>query len=193
MGLSRTKNEGVPPDAEDSKKFWSSIWGNEVQHNQNAEWLKELKEECGEANHVDMMITFASLTERAKKIPNWKAPGPDGVQGYWVKKLTPLHERIAAQMNEIINGRALIPLWMTTGRTVLYQKDPQKGNAVDNYRPITCLPIMWKLMSGIIADNLYKMFEESDILPMEQKGCRRKSRGTKDQLLIDKMILNDCR
>ena len=96
-------------------------------------------------------------------------------------------------MNEIINGRALIPLWMTTGRTVLCQKDPQKGNAVDNYRPITCLPIMWKLMTGIIADNLYKMFEESDILPMEQKGCRRKSRGTKDHLLIDKMILNDCR
>ena len=192
-GLSRTKNEGVSPDAEDSKKFWSSIWGNEVQHNKNAEWLKELKEECGEANHVDMMITFASLTERAKKIPNWKAPGPDGVQGYWVKKLTPLHERIAAQMNEIINGGALIPLWMTTGRTVLCQKDPQKGNAVDNYRPITCLPIMWKLMTGIIADNLYKMFEESDILPMEQKGCRRKSRGTKDQLLIDKMILSDCR
>ena len=66
-GLSRTKNEGVSPDAEDSNKFWSSIWGNEVQHNKNAEWLKELKEECGEANHVDMMITFASLTERAKK------------------------------------------------------------------------------------------------------------------------------
>ena len=94
-------------------------------------------------------------------------------------------------MNEIINGRALIPLWMTAARPMLCQKDPQKGNAVD--RPITCIPIMWKLMAGIIADNLYKMFEKSDILPMEQKGCRRKSRGTKDQLLIDKMILNDCR
>ena len=82
---------------------------------------------------------------------------------------------------------------MTAGRTVLCQKDPRNGNAVENHRPITCLPIMWKLMTGRIADNLYKMFEESDILPMEQKGCRRKSRGTKDQLSIDKMILNDCR
>ena len=107
--------------------------------------------------------------------------------------MTALHERIAVQMTEIISGRAPIPLWMTTGRTVLCQKDPRNGNAVDNYRPITCLPIMWKLMTGIIADNLYKMLEEGDILPMEQKGCRRKSRGTKDQLLIDKMILNDCR
>ena len=82
---------------------------------------------------------------------------------------------------------------MTTGRTVPCKKDPQKGNSVDNYRPITCLPIMRKLMTLIIADNLYKMFEESDILSMEQKGCRRKSRGTKYQLLIDKMIRSDCR
>ena len=73
------------------------------------------------------------------------------------------------------------------------ERSTKGKNAVNNYRPITCLPIMWKLMTGIIADNLYKMFEESDILPMEQKGCRRKSRGTKDQLLIGKMILNDCR
>ena len=106
-------------------------------------------------------------------MPNWKAPGPDGVQGYWIKKLTALHEKIAVQMNEIVSGRALIPLWVTTGRTVLCQKGPRNGNAVDNYRPITCLPIMWKPMTGIIADNLYKMLEESDILPMEQKGCRR--------------------
>ena len=104
-----------------------------------------------------------------------------------------LHDGIAVQMKEIINGRVLIPLWMTTGRTVLCQKDPRNGIVVDNYRPITCLQIMWKLMTGIIADSLYKMLEESDILPMVQNGCRRKSRGTKDQLLIDKMTLNDCR
>ena len=31
------------------------------------------------------------------------------------------------------------------------------------------------------------------MLPLEQKGCRRGSRGTEDQLLIDKMVLRDCR
>ena len=30
-------------------------------------------------------------------------------------------------------------------------------------------------------------------MPEEQKGCRRKSRGTKDQLLIDKTVLKDCK
>ena len=35
--------------------------------------------------------------------------------------------------------------------------------------------------------------ESSGKLPIEQKGCKRKSRGTKDQILIDKTVLNDCR
>ena len=35
--------------------------------------------------------------------------------------------------------------------------------------------------------------ENENLLPEEQKGCRRKSRGTKDQLLIDRTILKGCR
>ena len=82
---------------------------------------------------------------------------------------------------------------MTTGKTILCQKDPGKGNAVDNYRPISCLPLMWKLMTGIIANSVYEYLEMNNLLPVEQKGCRRNSRGTKDQLLIDKMVLNGCK
>ena len=43
---------------------------------------------------------------------------------------------------------------MKSGKTVLCQKDIEKGNAVDNYRLISCLPVMWKLMIGVIADNI---------------------------------------
>ena len=35
--------------------------------------------------------------------------------------------------------------------------------------------------------------EENSILPQEQKGCKRNSYGCKDQLLINKMILENCR
>ena len=35
--------------------------------------------------------------------------------------------------------------------------------------------------------------ENKNLLPEERKGCRRKSRGTKDQLLINKTILKDSR
>ena len=96
-------------------------------------------------------------------------------------------------MNNIISNKEDIPKWMTLGKTVFCQKDPTKGNAVDNYRPISCLPLTWKLMTGTIVESIYNFLDVHDKLPVEQKGCRKKSRGTKDQLLIDKTILGDCR
>ena len=33
----------------------------------------------------------------------------------------------------------------------------------------------------------------NNMLPVEQKGCKKKSRGIKDKLLIDRTILHDCR
>ena len=43
----------------------------------------------------DINITTEMIKEQVKKIPNWKSPGPNGVQGYWLKKLTASHEHIA--------------------------------------------------------------------------------------------------
>ena len=53
--------------------------------------------------------------------------------------------------------------------------------------------MMWKLMTGIISDSIYKFLDENEVLPEEQKGCKRNSRGTKDQLLVAKTILADCK
>ena len=40
---------------------------------------------------------------------------------------------------------------------------------------------------------MFKPLDEEKLLPDEQKGCRRQKRGTKDQLLIDKMVIRNCR
>ena len=82
---------------------------------------------------------------------------------------------------------------MTTDRTVLLLKDKSKGIEVSHYRPKTCLPLMWKLITGIVADKIYNILEENDLLPEQQTGCRRNSRGAKDQLLIDKAVMEICR
>ena len=98
-GTSGSSNE-ARPDAEESQQFWRDIWGKEVLHNENEEWLKEQKQGTVEARQEDTVITAEMVTARSKKIPNWKAPGPDAVQDYWIKNLTALHERMADHMNE---------------------------------------------------------------------------------------------
>ena len=40
---------------------------------------------------------------------NNKAPGHDGVQGFWIKRLDKMHERIATQLNEMLEGTKEIP------------------------------------------------------------------------------------
>ena len=73
-------------------------------------------------------------------------------------------------------GEDDLPEWMTHGCTVLCQKDPQKGNEADNYRPITYLSLMWKLLTGVIAEEMSNYLEQEKILPEEQKECKRGSR-----------------
>ena len=119
--------------------------------------------------------------------------GRDGIQRYWIKILSSLQERVSSQMNRILMGEDDLPEWMTHGRRVVCQKDLRKGNKADNYRPITCFPLMWKLLTGVIAEEMYNYLEREKILPEEQKGCKRGIRGTKDQLLIDKTVLKDCK
>ena len=68
-------------------------------------------------------------------MPNWKAPGKDGVKGYWINNLSNLHEQISIQTNKILMGDNSQPAWMTHGCPVLFQMDPRKGNAVENYCP----------------------------------------------------------
>ena len=186
-------NSDVKPDADESIRFWSNIWDSKVHHRKDAEWLREQRAGKDNRKQEDIAITVEIATQQTRKTPNWKCPRPDGVQGYWLKNLTELHKRVADQLNELLNDKNEIPNWMNTGRTILCQKDRGRGNAVDNYRPITCLPLMWKLLTGMISNALYDFMESSGKLPIEQKGCRRKSRETKDQLLIDKTVLNDCR
>ena len=82
---------------------------------------------------------------------------------------------------------------MVRERTFLIKKDTAKGSQASNYRPIACLPMMWKLLTGVMGEKLHHHLERNGLLTVEQKRCRKGSRGTKDQLFLDKAILKNCR
>ena len=39
-----------------------------------------------------------------------------------------------------------------------------------NYHPIACLPMMWKLLTGVMGEKLYHHLERNGLLRDEQKG-----------------------
>lgn len=71
-------------------------------------------------------------------------------------------------------GTGEVPPWVITGRTVSIIKDMSVGNTPRNYRPITCLALRWKLLTGIIFSQLYQHLE-------------------REPLIIDKMAIKHCK
>ena len=140
---------------------------------------------------MNVEITKEDVTMQLKKMPNWKAPALHGIQGFWLKRFTSQHQRLTEELNENIQSLS-IPSWLVKSRTVLIQKEPAKGNVVGNYWPMACLNLLWKLKTGIIADKLYQHLENKNLSLEEQIDCRHVSRGTKDQLLIDKVFIENC-
>jgi len=98
------------------------------------------------------------------RIKNWKAPGPDDLHGFWIKKFTSLHSRLCAEMlintltlrvlkccvpqhfNYVLSGESNFDSWLLQGKIL---KNPKRGAIPSNFRPITCLPTLWKLFSGL--------------------------------------------
>ena len=60
-----------------------------------------------------------------------------------------------------------VPNWMVESRAALIQKDARKGNAVDNYRPIDCLNLLWKLLTSIINEKIYDHLNQQNLLAEE--------------------------
>ena len=52
---------------------------------------------------------------------------------------------------------------------------------------------MWKLLTGVIADQIYAHLDQERLLPEEQKGCRKGSRGTNDLLYIDRAVIKEVK
>ena len=117
------QGDRIIPNSEDSIKFWSDIWSIRKEHNKHTEWLKSCRKQFENVNSMEKVeISQEMVKMQCRKMPNWKTPGKDGVEGYWLKNLTSLHPRISVQLNQILGGERPLPDWMTFGKTVLVPK-----------------------------------------------------------------------
>ena len=93
------------PNSVETQTFWRGIWSERKEHHKDAEWLKDVKKELEQdegQNKID--ITKDKMMRVMRKMSNWKTPGPDNVQGYWLKNLTPLHDRLVMYLQECLDS-----------------------------------------------------------------------------------------
>ena len=181
-----------PPEKEDLEEFWRPLYETEKTHVEH-EWIDTIKSDNETKPEMpSLFITTETVTKKITQYGNFKSPGIDKIPNFWLKKLNSLHPHYACSFNKLVTNQELPPAWLTHGSTKLLpkSKETQKAN---KYRPICCLSTTYKLLTGIIADSIYDHLNRGNFLEEEQKGCIRDRLGTKDQLLINKTILEDCR
>ena len=178
-----------PPPENDVESFWGGILSSNSKHNNEATWLQDEEKEMSSKKQAEWSdITMADLQLTTKRLSNWKAPGIDQVQNCWLKDITALHPLMLELFDHTMKKPTTMPKWMTGGRTMLGET-----TIANNYQPITCLPTTYKLLILILTDKFYNHLTEENILPIEQKSIRRKIRGCKDHLMIDKIISEDAK
>ena len=160
---------------------------------QKSEWINNMTRKLegledgpkGEI-HIDL------LKKTLKTISKWKTPCHHGIHGFWFKKFTSILGRLALEMKRCLQD-AQVSDWMTKGKTTLTKKDPNNGTAPNNHRPITCLPVMWKILTAQKWEEIYYSLTSHGLFPEEQKGCRKGSKGTIELLYIDQHILGESK
>ena len=131
------------------------------------------------------------LKHALRKCSKWKSPGKDKIPNFWLNAFHETHTRLTQLYNLVITDPKQIPQWFVNGITYLLPKSDETNNPKD-YRPITCLTTMDETLTSILTEYTYSFLNDSGLLPDEQKGYKRGSYGCKDQLLINKMILENC-
>lgn len=95
------------------------------------------------------------------------------------------------QINKVLENPQQLPQFLAQGKTYII---PKNHNTVDpaNYRPITCLQTLYKIISSTIYKKIEQHLQKYNIITEEQKGCRKNNQGCKEELIVDSVIMKQA-
>ena len=189
------------PDSEETLMFWRSINNKDV----SEAWFEDesIQEVLGEERaklHGRGRCPWGPFTEAEfdevlKCTAPWKACGVDSVYSFPIKKCPPIKKAVFELVKKLLEWKVTDMWneensWLLEGRTVLIYKGGDRKDPA-NYRPITCLPTITKMVTLAIHKRLRRWLfgsVDSSILEFEQRGVRT-SQGCKEAV-IENLALN---
>ena len=127
-----------------------------------------------------------------RKIRSWKAPGRDGLCVFWWKNFHHAAAHLWKMVRGVVAGSVDPPDWFVRRRTVLLPKAGCQGKP-DQYWPITCLNMAYKLLTSVVTTLLKQHVDRNSILPIEHKAMRKNRHGYLDALWLDSMISGEAK
>lgn len=134
-------------------------------------------------------ITVEEIRQACDRIKGNTAPGVDGIPSRVTKYCAPLvSQNLVSELNRMFEHNSF-PKELTHANTILLHKKGDSIN-VDNYRPISLLPTVYKTLTRVITQRL--ALEVNDKLPVEQVGFRPKF-STVDHIMTVNLLAEKCR
>ena len=134
-------------------------------------------------------VTHNTVSKIIDSLKPKTSTGYDGLSGKILKKIkVPLIEPLTFLINQSLNS-GIFPDKLKIAKILpIYKKDNE--HSLNNYRPISLLPVISKIFEKVIFQQLHKFFKDNDVYFNHQYGFRE-SHSTEQAAmeLIDRVIL----
>lgn len=133
-----------------------------------------------EWTEIDPVVTRPKIVDELRRTKN-TAPGDDGIHYHHIRNLPISALDYLAEIYEKCIRCCYFPTKWKSGVTALIQKPGKDPSSAANYRPITLLVALGKVLERVVNRKLTAYLEEHHTIPETQAGFRV-GRSTQDQL-----------
>ena len=134
------------------------------------------------------LITELEVEKFLTKLDTTKATGLDNIDAKFLKLAAPFITKTLMEIcNLSISSNTVPASWKIAKVAPMYKKDNKDDPS--NYRPISILPILSKLLERHVANYLFEFLTNHDLLATRQSGFRPKhSCETAMHLMVDEWV-----
>ena len=134
-----------------------------------------------EKEETNKKIEEKELKDALEKVSSGKTPGIDGIEREFLLRFWKFLGTTITQATEIYIEREKLNSFMDRGLIKVIQKGDTTGEELKNWRPITLLSQIYKLISGVVAGRMKKLLKKLI------SGCQKTYQNTANigEILLD--------
>ncbi|KAG0435393.1 LINE-1 retrotransposable element ORF2 protein, partial [Dictyocoela muelleri] len=180
------EKKDIMVDKEELIKFWEKIFeSKDITMNQEREKLIKSTFQPIETS-TDIDLSYKMIDEIINTLPNWKSAGIDKIYNFFIKNINSTRRILINEIQRLCASPCDIPEYLF--KTITYMFPKKSSSKPSDYRPISCMSNIYKIITKVLSKNLYNILEINGIISQNQLGVRKNTMAAKEQVLFNHLI-----